>query len=149
MKKIVFILLGIFSILAFTEKNNNTSIEPYNLEGVWELKHQFLYGENNRINDTVFNQNGYRQVKVYSKGKVMWTRFDPKDSNEWFGYGSYVIKDGMLEERLEYASGPMMKIVDTMKVFKFELVMGKKMYQQISVDENGHYTLAENYDRVE
>lgn len=149
MKNVILLLLTICSILAFTEKNDQTSTELYNLEGVWELKHQFLYDEHNHISDTVFNQNGYRQVKIYSKGKVMWTRFDPKDNNEWFGYGHYVIKDGMLEERLEYASGPMMKIVDTMKVFKFELVMADKSYQQISVDDNGHYTLAENYIKVE
>jgi len=78
----------------------------------------------------------------------MWTRFDPTDSNEWFGYGSYKITDNILEERLEYASGPMMKIVDTTKVFKFELVMDKNDYQQIAVDEEGHYSQSENYTKV-
>ncbi|GAA4274951.1 hypothetical protein GCM10022258_42470 [Aquimarina gracilis] len=136
------------SFLAITQEKKATTIEPYNLEGVWELKHQFLYNENNKIIDTVLNQNGYRQIKMYSKGKVMWTRFDPKDSNEWFGYGTYTIKDGVLEERLEYASGPMMKIVDTTQVFKFDLVMGKNSYQQIDVDEDGHYILAENYAQI-
>jgi len=148
MKNLILFIFGICSILAFTEKNNDISIERYNLEGVWELKHQFLYNENNHISDTIFNQNGYRQIKMYSKGKVMWTRFDPKDSNEWFGYGSYTIKDGMLKERLEYASGPMMKIVDTTQVFEFELVMGKNSYQQIDIDENGHFVLSENYNKI-
>ncbi len=148
MKTLVLILLGMCSILAFTEMDKTTPTEPYNLEGVWELKHQFFY-ENNEVSDTIFNQNGYRQVKMYSKGKVMWARFDPKDSNEWFGYGTYVIKDGMLEERLEMASGPMMKIVDTMQVFIFELVMSDNSFQQIALDEEGKYSNSENYDRIE
>ncbi|RKN01206.1 hypothetical protein D7033_05130 [Aquimarina sp. AD10] len=135
------------SFLTFIQKNDTPSTEPYNLEGVWELKHQFLY-EDNQITDTVFNQNGYRQVKMYSKGKVMWTRFDPKDNNEWFGYGTYTIKGNILEERLEYASGPMMKIVDTTQVFRFEIVMGSNSYQQIDIDEEGHHSLAENYDMI-
>ncbi|WP_074407872.1 MULTISPECIES: hypothetical protein [Aquimarina] len=148
MKTLVLILLGVCFFSTVTRQNKTTDIEPYNLEGVWELKHQFLY-EDNQISDTILNQNGYRQVKMYSKEKVMWTRFDPKDKNEWFGYGTYTIKDGMLEERLEYASGPMMKIIDTIQVFRFELMMNSNSYQQISIDKNGQYTLAENYSRIE
>ncbi|WP_299217029.1 hypothetical protein [uncultured Aquimarina sp.] len=148
MKIFVLILLGLFSTTAIDNTYVNTPIDVYNLEGVWELQHQFLY-EDNHISDTIFNTNGYRQVKMYSKGKVMWTRFDPTDSNEWFGYGSFTIKGNILEERLEYASGPMMKIVDTTQVFKFELVMDKNSYQQITVDEKGHHTQSENYIKVE
>ena len=124
------------------------SEEKYNLEGVWDLQNQFLY-ENNEVSDTVVNQNGYRQVKIYSKGKVMWTRYDLADQNEWFGYGTYTIKDNMLEERLEYASGTMMKIIDTTDVFKFELVMGKDSYQQIALNKDGSYSNSENYKRIE
>ncbi|WP_298316438.1 hypothetical protein [uncultured Aquimarina sp.] len=148
MKIFVLILLGLFSTTAIDNTYVNAPIDVYNLEGVWDLKHQLLY-DHNQVSDTIFNTNGYRQVKIYSKGKVMWTRFDPADNNEWFGYGSYEIKGNMLEERLEYASGPMMKIVDTTQVFKFELVMDKKSYLQIAVDEHGQYSQAENYIRIE
>lgn len=148
MKTLVLILFGVCFFSPVTRQNKATVTEPYNLEGVWELKHQFLY-EDNQISDTILNQNGYRQIKIYSKEKVMWTRFDPKDNNEWFGYGTYAIKDGILEERLEYASGPLMKIVDTIQVFRFELMMDSNSYQQINIDKNGQYTLAENYSRVE
>ncbi|MBQ0735552.1 hypothetical protein [Aquimarina celericrescens] len=147
MKNILILLIGMSSFLGITQEKKATTTEPYNLEGVWELKHQFLY-ENNQVSDTVVNQNGYRQVKMYSKGKVMWTRFDPMDNNEWFGYGTYTVKDGMLEERLEYASGPMMKIVDTTQVFKFELVMSKDSYQQIDFDQEGQYSQSENYEKI-
>eukprot|EP00325_Prymnesiales_sp_UTEX-LB-985_P026929 CAMPEP_0174726786 /NCGR_PEP_ID=MMETSP1094-20130205/48470_1 /TAXON_ID=156173 /ORGANISM="Chrysochromulina brevifilum, Strain UTEX LB 985" /LENGTH=148 /DNA_ID=CAMNT_0015928409 /DNA_START=667 /DNA_END=1113 /DNA_ORIENTATION=- len=122
--------------------------EKASLEGVWELQNQQMY-ENGTVSETMENENGYRQVKMYSKGKVMWTRNDPSDSNEWFGYGTYTIKDGMLEERLEYASGPMMKIVDTTQVFRFELIIEKKAYQQIQLDEDGNRSQGESYKRIE
>jgi len=118
------------------------------LEGVWELVNQQLY-ENGEVSEVLENENGYRQVKMYSKGKVMWTRNDPSDSNEWFGYGTYTVKDGILEERLEYASGPMMKIVDTTQVFKFELIIDKNSYQQISINDEGLATEGESYMRIE
>ncbi|TVZ21306.1 hypothetical protein JM84_0175 [Dokdonia sp. Hel_I_63] len=118
------------------------------LEGVWELENQQMY-ENGMLSEMLPNENGYRQVKMYSKGKVMWTRNDPSDSNEWFGYGTYSVSDGFLEERLEYASGPMMNIVDTTQIFRFELVMGANSYQQIQLDEDGNRTEGESYIRIE
>lgn len=148
MKKITLIIICTFFMISAGVSDFINSEEKYNLEGVWDLQNQFLY-ENNEVSDTVVNQNGYRQVKIYSKGKVMWTRYDPADQNEWFGYGTYTIKDNILEERLEYASGTMMKIIDTTDVFKFELVMGKDSYQQIALNKDGSYSNSENYKRIE
>ncbi|MHA7057350.1 hypothetical protein ACWGOQ_0009045 [Aquimarina sp. M1] len=148
MKIFVLILLGLFSTATINDKHTITPIDVSNLEGVWDLQYQLLY-DNNQVSDTIFNINGYRQVKMYSKGKVMWTRFDPVDNNEWFGYGTYSVNGNILEEQLEYASGPMMKIVDTTQVFKFELLMDKNSYQQITIDENGQYSQSENYTRIE
>ena len=149
MKKAMIIIccaIGAFAFIS-ADKNSSSSGEM-TLEGVWELEHQFLY-ENNQVKDTLMNLNGYRQVKIYTKGKVMWTRFNPADSNEWFGYGTYEVKDGKLEERLEYASDAMMRIVDTVQVFSFDLVMGKDRYSQIFLDENGDAETSENYKRLE
>lgn len=149
MKKAMLIIccaIGAFAFIS-ADKNSSSSGEM-TLEGVWELEHQFLY-ENNQVKDTLMNLNGYRQVKIYTKGKVMWTRFNPADSNEWFGYGTYEVKDGKLEERLEYASDAMMRIVDTVQVFSFDLVMGKDRYSQIFLDENGDAETSENYKRLE
>ena len=143
---IAFCLLCALVFISTTKKND--PINVHSLEGVWELKHQYIF-ENNEILDTMYNFNGYRQVKMYSRGKVMWSRFNPTDTNEWFGYGTYHIVDGFLEERLEYASNSMMEIVDTVQVFRFILEMGDKTYSQISLDENGNKYNAENYDRIE
>lgn len=118
------------------------------LEGVWELVNQQMY-EDDVVSEVMENENGYRQVKMYSKGKVMWTRNNPADTNEWFGYGTYTVKDGILEEHLEYASGPMMKIVDTTQVFRFELILDRDSYQQISFDANGNRSQGESYIRIE
>ncbi len=149
MKKICLItccLIAAIILIAAVEKDapQNT----YTLEGVWELKHQYIF-ENNEILDTLYNLDGYRQVKMYSKGKVMWSRFNPTDTNEWFGYGTYRVVDGFLEERLEYASNTMMQIVDTVQVFRFELEMDENSYSQISLDDKGFRYNSENYDRIE
>jgi hypothetical protein len=149
MKKLSIIAVCIFGALVFIAANKKTAPTTlHSLEGVWELKHQYLY-ENNEILDTLYNLNEYRQVKIYSRGKVMWSRFNPTDTNEWFGYGSYRIVDNYLEERLEYASNTMMQIVDTVQVFRFELEMGDNTYSQISLDENGNRYNSENYVRIE
>jgi len=149
MKKIsVLILIGAIAGLFLSNAKTENTIDGKMLEGVWELQHQYIY-ENNEILDTIYNLNGYRQVKMYSKGKVMWTRYNPTDSNEWFGYGSYDVKDGILEERLEYASNAMMQIVDTVQVFRFELKFNNDMYSQTSLDDEGNRYNTESYLRLE
>lgn len=149
MKKIALLVCSlVFAIILISATKTETIQNNYSLEGVWEMDHQYIY-EDNEILDTLYNLNGARQVKVYSKGKVMWSRFDPTDTNEWFGYGTYEVKNGILEERLEYASQAMMKIVDTVQVFRFELVLGKDTYSQISFDKDGNKYNSENYTRIE
>ena len=149
MKKVILMVCCVIGALAFISADkNNSQDNALSIEGVWELEHQFHY-ENSQVKDTIMNLNGYRQVKIYTKGKVMWTRFNPADSNEWFGYGSYEVKDGMLHEQLEYASDAMMRIVDTVQVFKFELDLGEKRYSQIVWDSKGNPESSENYVRIE
>ncbi len=151
MKRFSLIFGCLFALLILGSATKNNSPENSNsisLEGVWELQHQYIY-EDNEVHDTLYNLEGYRQVKMYSKGKIMWTRFNPKDTNEWFGYGTYRIVDGYLEERLEYASSEMMKIVDTVQVFRFELEMDGNTYSQISHDAEGHRYNSENYVKIE
>lgn len=139
-------IVGSIIIGATVKEENN---KP-NLKGVWELQHQYFY-ENDEVIDTVYNLGGYRQVKMYSDSKVMWTRYNPNDSVEWFGYGTYEVKDGWLEEQLEYASYRMMLIVDTTQVFRFELEMGKNnnTFSQVAWDNEERKYYSENYKRIE
>lgn len=148
MKKLlspVFLMLVLILITALTSLKPQTE---NSLEGTWELINRYNWEDGN-VSDTLPNTNGYRQVKIYSKGKVMWTRYSPDDPNEWFGYGSYTNTQDQLEERLEYGSEVMMGIQDTVKIFKFELQLDKENYSQISVDKNGNRTFSENYKRID
>lgn len=149
MKKISLIACSLFcAIILIAAVKRDSSPTVHSLEGVWELKHQYIF-EDNKILDTLYDLNGERQVKMYSRGKVMWSRFNPKDGNEWFGYGTYKISGDFLEEHLEYASNAMMKIVDTVDVFRFVLEFENDNYSQISLDENGNKYNSENYVRLE
>jgi hypothetical protein len=148
MKKPILLLACLTFCLLFISATRDNYEPVAGIEGVWELEHQFIY-ENDQISDTLYNLNGYRQVKMYSQGKVMWTRYNPEDSNEWFGYGQYSVKDGILEEQLEYASDAMMRIVDTVQVFRFELELGSDRYSQVSLDAEGNRYVSENYRRIE
>lgn len=149
MKKLLglaFLMLVLISATEFTSSKLQTNADS--LEGTWELINRFNYEQGN-VTDTLLNTNGYRQVKIYSKGKVMWTRHSPNDPNEWFGYGSYTNNTDELEEQLEYGSATMMSIQDTIQVFKFELHVYADSYSQITLDENGSPTFSENYKRID
>ena len=106
-------LLGLIFLMLFLVSSTNVtplkSLKNPSLEGTWELVNRFNYDGMN-VTDTLSNINGYRQVKIYSKGKVMWTRYSPDDPSEWFGYGSYSNSENNLEEQLEFGSEMMMKI---------------------------------------
>ena len=149
MKKLlgtIFLMLILVSATNFTTSIQQT--DSNSLEGTWELMNRFDY-DNGNVSDTLLNNNGYRQIKIYSKGKVMWTRYSPNDPSEWFGYGSYTNTENELEERLEYGSETMMQIQDTVKIFNFKLNLYKNKYSQITIDENGDPTYAENYKRID
>ena len=148
MKKITFIIVSLVLATVLIGASTNSSQEKYSLKGVWELTDQYMF-KNNMVVDTIKNLKNCRQVKMYTDSKVMWTRYNPKDSVEWFGYGNYVVKDGVLEERLEYGSFQMMKIIDTTKVFRFNLVIDESSFSQIALDEKGNRYYSENYTRIE
>ena len=149
MKKILGLVFLMLILVSSTELSSpKLQTNEVSLEGTWELVNHFNYDGIN-VSDTIVNTNGYRQVKIYSKGKVMWTRHSPDDPSEWFGFGSYTHNDTELTEQLEYGSANMMKIQDTVKIFKFELQLYQDSYSQISLDENGDRTFSENYKRID
>ncbi len=149
MRKLIGLGFLMFILISSTEFTSSKLQKKANtLEGTWELLDRYNYDHGN-VSDTLLNTNGYRQIKIYSKGKVMWTRHSPDDPNEWFGYGSYTNTEDHLEERLEYGSESMMAIQDTVRVFQFELNLHQDSYSQISLDENGVRTFSENYKRID
>ena len=70
MKKVSILLATMIcgAVFMATNKNEDAKLEE-SLRGVWELKHQTFY-ESNMVTDTMYNLNGYRQVKMYSKGHI-------------------------------------------------------------------------------
>ncbi len=150
MKKLLglaFLMLVLVLITSMTSSKLQTATNS-SLEGTWELINRYNYDESG-ISDTLQNVNGYRQVKIYSKGKVMWTRYSPDDPAEWFGYGSYTNTENMLREQLEFGSKTMMGIRDTVQIFEFELILDDDTYSQITRDDEGIRSFSENYRRID
>lgn len=148
MKKLLGLVFLMFILISFTESTSSKPQSASPIDGTWELVSHYNY-DGTTVTDTIPASDGYRQIKMYNGEKVMWTRYVPKDSVEWFGYGSYTATDETLTETLEYGSASMMKIVDTLRVFTFALKMnGADSFSQISVDDEGMPTFSENYRRL-
>lgn len=118
------------------------------LEGTWELV-SFNNYDGNDVVRTIPTTDGYRQIKMFYNGKVMWTRYVPKDSIEWFGYGSYTATDSTLTEKLEYMSASMRKIANENMEWQLELVLNEDTYSQIFTDDEGNRINSENYKRID
>ena len=157
MKKLVVLFAVFLVLIACKEQENNADSETSQnqteevkkptLDGVWELVSFYNY-EDNAIKDTVINSPDNRQVKIYKDGKVMWSRRAPSDQIDYFGYGSYTITDSSLREVLDYGSVAMLKVIDTMRVFDFELYFDKDTFTQIQLDPDGDRVFSENYIRI-
>ncbi len=149
MKKILGLAILMLFLISATEFASPQPETMHSIEGTWELQSFYNYDDGIHVSDTVPKSEGYRQVKMYYNGKIMWSRHAPQDSLEWFGYGRYKITADSLIETLEYASHSMMSALDTLRVFSFELELTNKTYSQISFDEEGHRTFSENYKRID
>lgn len=142
---LVFLMLILVSAADLASpklQNKNT------LEGTWELI-SFNNYDGNDVVKTLPTTDGYRQIKMFYNGKVMWTRYVPTDSVEWFGYGSYTATDSTLTEKLEYMSTSMRKIANENMEWNLELILNKDTYSQIFVDEEGNRINSENYKRLD
>jgi hypothetical protein len=118
------------------------------LEGAWELVSFYNYVDN-KVTDSFTTNEGYRQVKMYTPTKVMWSKHVPSDSTEWFGYGNYKLENNRLTEVLDYGSEMMSKIIQERKEFMYELDLKNNKFSQIELDEDGNRIYSENYKRIE
>lgn len=141
---LLMVVLVTFIVLTAAKPNSYHSIE-----GTWELESFYNYDDGENVSDTIAKSNGYRQVKMYYNGRIMWSRYVPEEPNGRFGYGSYKITNSQLIETLEYGDAEMMKALDTMRVFTFDLELKDNSYSQINLDEEGARTFSENYTRID
>lgn len=148
MKKIVGLVLLMLILVSAASTSIAKKNPMHSIEGTWELDSFYNYDGQNVI-DTVPTTDGYRQVKMYYNGKIMWSRYVPLDKIGRFGYGSYRITDDELIETLEYGDNEMMAAMDTMRIFSFELQLSDDRFSQISLDEDGNRTFSENYKRID
>lgn len=156
MKFILFILFSCLLVVnCKNEPDKNSQIITTDndetrttLQGAWELISFYNYIDN-MVTDSFQTIEGYRQVKMYTPSKVMWSKQVPSDSTEWFGYGNYRIEDNNLIEVLDYGSEMMTRIIEERKEFIYELTLEKNKFSQIEIDENGNRIYSENYKRIE
>ncbi len=147
MKKIFGGFLLAIALIVTTAVSTAPPDTMHSLQGTWELQSFYNYdGEN--IQDTVSLVDGYRQIKMYYDGKVMWSRTDPNDTIGRFGYGTYRITQDELIEVIEYGDHYMMQALDTIRQFSFELIIEDDTYRQITLDDEGNRTFSENYKRI-
>ncbi|MFD0989786.1 hypothetical protein ACFQ1R_06740 [Mariniflexile jejuense] len=148
MKTLSFILCA--TLLFSCNKKNKTEIEakPPTLEGAWELVSFLNYRDDGSV-DTIKSSSNYKQMKMFSQTKVMWSRLRTSDSLDWFGVGNYTLKDGMLTEILDYGSKAMESRIKEKKKFVFNIMLDKNKFTQIEVDSLEQPTYGENYKRIE
>lgn len=149
-------LLIIFLILSSCNNSNTKSSSEiteaestpeYTLEGAWEIDSYINYRGDGNI-DTIHSSNERKQMKMFSKTKVMWSKLRAWDSLDWFGVGNYTYKDGILIEVLEYGSRPMRKRVASGIPFDFDIIIDENSFTQIEKNSEGEPVYAETYHRV-
>lgn len=154
MKKLIF-LTGILMIAllsckqAETENTEETSMEESKptIKGVWELVSYYNYDDEGGI-DTIKASATNKQIKMYSKSKIMWSRYNATDSLDWFGFGDYTTTDTSLKEVLDFGSKSMLNVIKEEGEFNFNLVITDSTFSQITVDDEGNPLFAENYKRI-
>lgn len=146
------ILLMFYSCKNNTTKEDNSASnenpKKHSLEGVWQMVGYYNY-QDNKIADSFMSSDSYKQIKIYTPTKVMWSRLNKQDSTDWFGYGDYKITDSTLTEIIVYGSHSMNKAIEKNNQFNFELILNENTFHQIELDENGDRILSENYIRLE
>jgi len=149
MKKLFGLVFLMLLLISASEMASSKPALHPSIEGTWELVSHYNYTDGVNVSDTVLAVDGYRQIKMFYNGKVMWTRYVPNDSVEWFGYGSYEVNENELSEKLEYMSASMRKIANADMVWRMELQLQNNKFSQIFTDEEGNRINSENYKRID
>ncbi|MFT4612118.1 MAG: hypothetical protein ACJA1H_002437 [Glaciecola sp.] len=151
---VTFIIL--FTLLFSCKENHETVeeiveieiLEKASLEGTWEMIGLYNY-RNNQVVDSFKTRAGNRQVKIYTKSRVMWSKLVHADSTEYFAYGAYSLNDSILKETLDYGSKTMNLIIGERKDYMYKILLEKDKFSQIEIDEDGDRIYSENYVRVD
>jgi len=118
------------------------------LKGAWKLVNFLNYGEDGVV-DTILSSNTNKQIKMYSHTKVMWSRTRVSDSIDWFAYGDYTVKNGVLTEILDYGSKSMNEVIKERTEFVFDVNISENEFSQTEIDSLGNPIYGETYIRLE
>ncbi len=146
MNRITLVLLfGAAILYSCTQKSEPEEADPItteDIEGTWEMTAVFEYVDGDTIE---IDRGGHRQVKMYTDGYVMWSRTDPEDSTQWYGWGGYTVENNTLKEWIEYGSHAFMPAIDPDVPFEHNLTKDGDTYVQIRVDSAGNPEASEHY----
>jgi hypothetical protein len=150
---IIFCILICFSCKNNSDQNseisdNESGKTAHSLEGAWQLVSYLNYNEDGTF-DTINTSATNKQIKMYSKSKIMWSRTRIYDTIDWFGCGDYTLKDNVLTEVLDYGSKSMNAVLKEKRAFVFDIILEDNKFTQIEKDSLGVPLLAENYIRLE
>lgn len=147
----LFALLLIFAVSCNKAKNSNEEIteisEEPTLKGAWEMVSFLNYRGDGEVDSIKTNEN-FKQMKMFTENKIMWSRMRTFDSVDWFGVGDYTFKDGILTEDLEYGSKSMMNRIKMDIPWDWEIIIDENSFTQITRDSLGQPVYAEIYNRV-
>ena len=154
--KTLVLFIVIFMFLISCKENQVTDkkiieveiVETPTLVGTWEMIGLYNY-RNNQVVDSFKTREGNRQVKMYTKSRVMWSKLVPADSTEYFAYGAYTLNDSILKETLDYGSKTMNQVIGLRKDYMYKIVLDKDKFSQIEIDDDGNRIYSENYKRVD
>ncbi len=156
MKTYIYTLATIL-IFTFSCNNSKTTNETLtndiaekspSLKGTWERTSYYNYIDG-KVIDTFKTSKENRHIKVFTDSNVMWCRFIPSDSTDWFGFGSYKIENNVLTEILDYGSKTMSPHIASDSAFVFDITLTENSFSQVRIDGEGHPMFAENYIRID
>ena len=130
------------------QNTNINTLQSTTLEGTWEMIGLYNY-KDNKVVDSFKTRAGNRQVKMYTKGRMMWSKLVPADSTEYFAYGTYTVNDSILKETLDYGSKTMNAAIDQRQDYIYHIVLDRHKFSQIEIDDDGNRIYSENYRRVD
>lgn len=133
MKKLIYpnirilrYLFLVFSAFLIFIACNETTKPKDPIEGVWEQTHNYVLANG----DTVFSSDNNVQRKIYLDGYVMWTTDPAPDSSEWHGFGTYIIKNDTVIEKLVSMSIPMKAQVGSEDGFILKIDYNENNFKQ-------------------
>ncbi len=153
----IHIIVTFLSILFFScqensdkiaKSNNRNTLENKTLQGTWEMIGLYNY-KDNKVVDSFKTRAGNRQIKIYTKSRVMWSKLVPADSTEYFAYGTYTVNDSILKETLDYGSKTMNLAITQRQDYIYQIDLDKNKFSQIEIDDDGNRIYSENYRRVD